>query len=322
MRRLGFVLFCCFVLSCNDKKEDVKEEENGFSYEGFSKMFPAASLPYQLTDSGLEKINDTTVIRSPEFARLIPDSIKNRIFSKSSRVKFSPIMKVPEPKAETYFLVKASAGSKKAALLVSFDAAGNYAATLPFLVPDDDAGTSQSTSMDRSYTISRNVVRRKNNEIIGEGKNVYVYNSEAKQFTLIMTDLLDEQNAELINPIDTLPRTRKFAGDYVKGKRNIVSIRNGRTANQAIAFVHLENNEGDCIGELKGELLFTSSTKAVYRQGGDPCVLEFSFTATSVSLKEAEGCGNHRGLDCKLEGTFSRKKEAKPKPAAKKSKKK
>ncbi len=322
MHRLGFVLFCCIVLSCNDKKEEVKEEENGFSYEGFSKLFPVARLPYQLTDSGLEKINDTTVIRSPEFAKLIPDSIKNRIFSKNSMVKYTPIMKVQEPKAETYFLVKASAGTKRAALLLSFDAAGNYATTLPFLVPDDDASTSQSTSMDKSYTVSRNVVRRKNNDIVGEGKNVYVYNSDAKQFTLIMTDVLDEQNAELINPIDTLPRTRKFAGDYVKGKRNIVSIRDGRTANQAIAFVHLENKEGDCIGELKGELLFTSSTKAVYRQGGDPCVLEFSFTATSVSLKEAEGCGNHRGLDCKLEGAFSKKKEAKPKPAAKKSKKK
>ena len=135
-----------------------------------------------------------------------------------------------------------------------------------------------------------------------------------------MTDLLDEENADLINPIDTLPRTRKFAGDYTKGKRNIVSIRDGRTPNQAVAFVHIEKDDGECIGELKGDILFTSSTRAVYRQGGDPCVLEFSFASSSVSLKEVEGCGNHRELNCTLDGSFTKKKE--PRPSAKKNKKK
>lgn len=321
MRKLGFVLFCCIMLACTNKKEEVKEEENGFSYEGFSKLFLPSFLPYQLTDSGLASSKDTTIIRSPEFAKLIPDSIKNKIFPKGSKIKYTPLIKVRVPKAETYFLVKAFSGNKKAALLLSFDADGNYATTFPFLIPDDDASTSQSTSMDKSYTISRNTIRRKSGQVIAEGKNVYVYNSDAKQFTLIMTDVLDEQSGDLINPIDTLPRTRKFAGDYGKGKRNIVSIRDGRTSNQAIAFVHLEKNEGSCIGELKGEILFTSSTRAVYRQGGDPCVLEFSFSSSSVSLKEIEGCGNHRGLDCAMEGSFPKKKEAKAKSSVKTKKK-
>jgi hypothetical protein len=320
MFRLGFVLICCIVWSCGDKKEETKEEEKGFSYEGFSKLFSSASLPYQLTDIELVKTKDTTVIRSPEFAKLVPDSVKNKIFSKGSKIKYSPLVKIQEPEAETYFLVKASSGNKKAALLLIFDAAGNYTTTFPFLIPDDETATSQSSSMDKSYTISRNTVRRKNGDIIAEGKNVFVYNSDAKNFTLIMTDLLDEQSADVINPIDTLPRTRKFAGDYGKGKRNIVSIRDGRTTNQAIAFVHLEKNEGECVGELKGEILFTSSTRAIYRQGGDPCVLEFSFTSSSVSLKEVEGCGNHRGINCTLEGSFSKKKE--PRTSAKKTKKK
>jgi hypothetical protein len=314
MYRLGFVLFCCVVWSCSDRKNETK-----FTYQGFSKLFSTASLPYQLTDAGLAKTKDTTVIRAAEFAKLIPDSVKNKIFSKSSKIKYSPLAKI-QAGSETYFLVRATGGNKRAALLVVFDAGENAAAVFPFLVPDDDAATSQSASIDKAFTISRNTIRRKNGEIAAEGKNVYVYNSEAKQFTLIMSDLLDEQNADLINPIDTLPRTRKFAGDYIKGKRNIVSIRDGRTSNQAIAFVHLEKNEGECIGELKGEILFTSSTRAVFRQGGDPCVLEFSFTSSSVSLKEVEGCGNHRGLNCTLEGSFSKKKE--PRSSAKKAKKK
>lgn len=322
MHRVGFVLVCCIFWACSNSKEGKAEQEKGFSYEGFAKLFPQGTVPYQLTDSGLNKQSDTTTIRSSEFAGFIPDSIKNKIFSKGSKIKYTPLAKIQVPKAETYFLVKAFSGSKKAALLVGFDEKGNYAVTFPFLVPDDDASTSQNTTIDKSYTISRNVTRKKNNEVVGEGKNVFVYNAEARQFSLIMTDALDEGNADIINPIDTLPRTRKFAGDYVKGKRNLVSIRDGRIANQALAFVHLEKNDGQCIGELKGEILFTSSTRAVYRHGGDPCVLEFAFTASTVTLKEVEGCGNHRGLDCTLEGSFTRKKEAKPKPAARKTKKK
>jgi len=321
MIRVGYVFFFCIILACNNEKAGTKEPK-GFVYEQFSKLFLPASLPYQLTDAGLEKRRDTTLIRSIEFAQFIPDSIKNKAFTKGAKPKYYPIVKIQVPEAEAYFLVKAVAGSKRAALLVSFDKEGNYAATFPFLLPDADAATSQNSSMDKSYTITRNVIRKKGNEITEEGKDVYVYNNDAKQFTLIMTDLLDEKNAEVINPIDTLPHTRKFGGDYVQGKRNIVSIRNGRTPNQALTFVHLEKNNGECTGELKGEIIFTSSTTAVYRQGGDPCVLQFSFSSSSVTLREEQGCGNHRGLDCPLEGTYSKKKEPKPKSSAKKSRKK
>ena len=318
MYRFGVVLLCLFLLACKNKKAGAKGE-NGFSYQDFSTLFPPISLPYSLSDTGLLNNKDTTVIRSTGFARYIPDSVKNKIFSRGSKIKYYALAKFQAPGAETYYLVKISTGSRKVALLISFDKNGSYGATFPFLVPDEEAATSQISSIDKSYTISRNVTRKKENEVSGEGKDVYVYNNESKQFTLIMTDLLDESKSELINPIDTLPRTRRFTGDYVEGKRNIVSIRDGHTPNQALAFVHLEKNDGECTGELKGEILFTSSKTAIYRQGGDPCVLQFSFTPTSVSLKEEQGCGNHRGLNCALEGTFSRKKEAKTKPSAKKT---
>ena len=159
--------------------------------------------------------------------------------------------------------------------------------------------------------------------MVGEGKDVFVYNAAARQFTLIQTDVLDERSAELINPIDTLPGTHRFAGDYyLKEKRNIVSIRDARSPTQAMAFVHLDKNNGECVGELKGEILFTSTSTAVYRQGGDPCVLQFTFSGNTVTLKEEQGCGNHRGLNCPLEGVYTRKKEVKPKTPVKKGSKK
>jgi hypothetical protein len=130
-----------------------------------------------------------------------------------------------------------------------------------------------------------------------------------------MTDLLDEKNLEVINPIDTFAKTHKLAGDFTIDKRNIVSIRDGRNDKSLTVFVHIEKDNGECIGELKGDAVLTSTTTAVYRQGGDPCVLEFDFSSNSVTIKEVEGCGSRRDLRCKFDGTFKRKKEPKKDPA-------
>jgi hypothetical protein len=322
MYKLGYI-FCFLVLfACKSKRSKTGTAEPGFTYEAFSDLFPAIKLPYQITDTALLKSKDTTQIRSSEFAGFIADSVKNQIFTKGSKPKYYALAKIEVPKAETYYIVKAVSGSKKAALLISFDRQGKYATSFPFLVPDDDATTSQLSSIDKSFTISKNIVQKKDGELKGEGKNVYVYSADTRQFILIMTDLLDESKRDLINPIDTMPKTRKFAGDYIQGKRSLVSIRNGRTPNQALAFIHIEKNDGECVGELKGEILFTSSTTAIYRQGGDPCILQFNFTSSSVTLKEEEGCGNHRGLDCTLNGNYTKKKEAKSKSNTKKTTKK
>lgn len=208
-------------------------------------------------------------------------------------------------------VIKASAAGRQAALLLAHDKEGRFAAAFPFLVPDSDPTTAQTSVVDKALTISRNVVKKQNDDVSLEGKEAFIFSADAKQFMLIQTEALDNSKMELINPIDTLKKTSKFAGDYVKGKRNIVSIRDGRTANQLTAFVHLENSEG-CSGEVKGDLLITSATTAIFRQGGDPCVLQFQFSGNTVSLKEEQGCGNHRGLDCAFEGAYTKKKDPKP----------
>jgi hypothetical protein len=64
---------------------------------------------------------------------------------------------------------------------------------------------------------------------------------------------------------------------------------------------------------LKGEAIMKSPTMAEYTEGGDPCILQFRFTSSSVTVKELEGCGSRRGLRCSFDGTYPRKKESKPK---------
>lgn len=309
---VAFLLF-----ACKSKKTEQQKAEPDFEYGQFSQMFRIASLPYQLTDTSLLYNKDTAIIRGTAFSDLIPDSIQTKVFGKGVRVKYVPLAKIENPKKETYFIVKGEGKGHKAALLLSFDKAHQFGATLPFLLPDDDATTTQVSTIDKAFSVSRSVLRKQPNDVIAEGKDVYVYSNDTRQFTLIMTDLLDDKNVELINPIDTLPKLQKQAGDYIKDKKNIVSIRDGRKPNLLTVFVHIEKGNNDCSGELKGDAEIISPTTAVYRQAGDPCVLQFSFGASSVTLKEIEGCGSHRGLECAFNGTFPRKKEPKIKTSKK-----
>jgi hypothetical protein len=102
---------------------------------------------------------------------------------------------------------------------------------------------------------------------------------------------------------------------------NLVSVRDGRKPDRISFFIHVEKNNGDCSGELKGEAMLRAPGTAEYRQDGDPCVLKFIFSKSSVTLKEEGGCGSRRGLQCSFNGSFARKKFSKPPASAKKSSK-
>src|SRR4051812_47450540 len=94
------LLFAMTACKDNDKK---KGNSTDGAVQGTGK-FREASLPYQLTDTGLTKNNDTTSLSLPMFTTMIPDSIRKSYFGKTV-VKLSPIAKFPQ-KEEMYYLVK------------------------------------------------------------------------------------------------------------------------------------------------------------------------------------------------------------------------
>ena len=309
MTRTGIVLMMILAVACNNKSDNPDEE--GEATELFFKRFPVKTLPYRLSDTGLQKNKDTAVIRSAIFASYISDSLRHKLFGKSGTVKYTPLAKFEAANSVDYYLVRATSGNKRAALLLAFNKE-NFGGVLPFLVPDADPATSQITSIDNRNGIVRNITQRIPGKPAAEGKEVYDYDPVTGSFSLVLISSLNNELAEIINPIDTLPRKHKFSGDYVKNKKNFVSIRDSKYPNQLLVFVHIDGEE-NCTGELKGELLITSANSAIYREGGDPCVLNFRFASNSVSLSEAEGCGSHRGLECTFDGSYPRKKVTKPK---------
>ena len=318
MKQMGFFVWCCLLLACGGKEEKSADAGSDKPEALFSKSFKAVSMPYVLADSSLLNNKDTASLPLQTVTPLIPDSITRKIFGKTTGIKYTPLAKLEEESKENFYVLKASSGNKKAALLVVFDKDGNYGASMPFLVPDDNAATSQSSSIDKSYTVTKATILREEGAVAGEGREVLAFDGNEKKFTLIMTDLLNDHPAVLVNPIDTFPKTNKFAGDYRVNKKNLIAVRDGRYANQILVYIHTENSDGTCRGELKGEFVMTGSNTAVYRLGGDPCILALTFSGNTVAINEESGCGNHRGLDCPFDGKFTRKKGEKPKASIKK----
>lgn len=313
LQRYFLLLFSLTLIAgCKSKKASLSGEDP-VAVSDFIDFFPEKKLPFQVSDSTmLRKEKDSLLISYKVFTQFVPDSILTRIFGKGGRPKMYPLGKV-KGGDDTYLFLKAVAGENRTAFVLGFDKADQFIAAMPFLHLDQASATQQSSVLDTRYSITKNVLKRNADGSISDGKDVYVLNSAAKSFMLIMTDALDDKVTELINPIDTLPRKQKYSADYGSGKMNLVSIRDGRKADRVRFFIHFEKNNGECSGELKGEALLKSPTQAIYREAGDPCSLQFNFAASSVSVKELEGCGSRRGLRCSFDGVYSRKKEIKPK---------
>ena len=321
-RQLIAAFFIFLVLAaCKHKKKTVSlSGEDPIESSDFIEFFQPLKLAAGFTDSiFLRKEKDSLQISYKIFTQFVPDSLFHKVFGKSVKPKIFALGRVQVPKAEQYLFAKIIAGDKKAVYVLAFDNKDQYMAGLPLLWPVKNSSMTQTVVMDRKFVITRNVMKKNADGSSSEGRDVYVLNEGGKNFMLIMTDALDDRPTELINPIDTLPKKNKITGDYTTGKMNLVSIRDGSKTDRVRFFIHIEKNNGECTGELRGEARLKSPNFAEYRQDGDPCTLEFRFTANAVSLKEA-GCGSYRSLRCLFDGNFPKKREPKPKPARKSAK--
>jgi hypothetical protein len=280
----------------------------------FISSFELVKPTYEIADSLLaRKEKDSLLIGYQVFTQFVPDTALLKIFGKNVKPKIYLMKRVEVEKQETYLFVKATLADKKVVYILCFDNSNKFMAAMALLKDDGNPATTQVCGIDRRFSIYRTTYLKRADGSTGEGREVYVFNSDSKQFMLIMTDALDDRVREVINPIDTLSKKNKFSADYVKDKMNMVSIRDAAKPDKINFFIHFDHNNGECTGELKGVASFTKLTTAVYRQAGDGCVLQFNFTASSVTLKELEPCGSHRGVKCSFDGTYPRKKEIRKK---------
>lgn len=315
---LYLLLGCALGLfACKEekKKTDLSKEEAA-TIEDFLAAFPEVETPFRYADTVLtQKQYDSLRINNKIVGQFIPDSVLTATFGKGAKTKFYPYAKMYNGNKLSYLIANVTDAKKKASFLLVFDKKNQFLSGMPLLVLDAMANTEQQVSFDRNArSIFKGVTRKNPDESVSQGQTAYAFDEATASFALVMTQPLDNKAPDLINPIDTLSRKQKFTADYGTGKNNLVSIRDGRRDNKITFFIHIDKDNGGCTGELKGEATLKSPTLAEYRVGGDPCVLQFKFNNSSVTLTEIEGCGARRDLRCSFNGVYPRKKM----PAAKK----
>ena len=299
------------VVACKAKKKQLTDD--GITVSDFIEFFDDVKPPFIVGDADFEKKKtDTASISYKTFTSLLPDSLLHGVFSKNVKPRIYPLGKIAEKNKETYLLLKAISPSQKAAYVLVFNKDKKFVAGMPLLVLDNNPNTAQSAVMDTRYSITTNRQYKAPDGRMMYRKAVYAYTSSTAAFALILTESNEaETKKELINPIDTLPRKNKLAGDYLQKGLNLVSVRDSKKPNEILFFVHFEKEEG-CKGELKGFAKIISPGKALYRQAGDQCELTFNFSGNTVNIKE-EGCGSHRDIKCFFEGSYKRKPPVKSK---------
>jgi len=319
MARYLVCLFVAFYLltGCGTKKKPSLSGTDEVAIGDFIESFELIKPPFEVSDTALnKKEKDSQLIANRIFNQFVPDSVLTKVFGKNAKPRIYLGKRINENEG-SYLFAKAVVTDKKVMLVLSFDRKNIFKAFLPLLVQDANPATLQVSGINRKFEFYQSVIIKKPDGSTAEGKDVYIYSGDAEQFLLIAKDALDDRIREVINPIDTLQKKNKFSADYLKDKMNIVSIRDDSKAGRINFFIHVDRNNGECSGEIKGVANFTSVNTAIYKQPGDACSLQFNFSSSSVSLKELEACGAHRGVKCSFDGNFPRKKETKQKTAAK-----
>ena len=319
MLKYLFILLSAGILfSCKNKKPNLQDDDV-VDIEDFIEFFPEITLPFKISDSGLLKTQvDSSIIGSKVFSQFIPDTILRKDFGTTLKPVLYSLGRVSEKGGETYLFFKAIQGKKRVAYLVCFDKKNNYLNSFPLVKTGIGNYSSSYGLLDKKFQITTYQETKKATGETWYKRNVYVYNNAANDFTLIMTEPNEEMIANIFNPIDTFPKRNKLSGDYIRNKENFISIRDGKNASEIAFFVHFEKDNAECVGELKGTARLVSPAKASYKENGNPCTIEFTFSGPAIVMKEIEGCGSYRDIKCFFEGRFVKKKEPKPKVPSKK----
>jgi hypothetical protein len=305
MFRILLVIGVLILASCSSKKKSLRGEEVE-TVTDFVESFNDIALPVELTDTSIDnKLDDSALINIKLIQKFIPDTLFREF--KGTKPKYYAMGKVTDKTGIQYLFIKATTAAKQVGYLLCFDKEKTCKAGMALVSNNTDRNIHTQAGLDRKFTIYINKSRMGKDGASYYRKNVYVYN-DIGTFTLILQESNEiPEVKEIYNPIDTFPAKGKWSGNYIKDKKNFVSVRDGVKADRLLFFVHFEENNGECVGELKGEADIIKPGLARYSAPGDPCSLEFSFAANTVNLLELKGCGNYRGIKCFFNGSYPKK---------------
>lgn len=318
MLRTVCILFVTVFFACKETKQRTVADED-LTIKDFLQLSPELKLPFAVHDSILQKKEkDSAAINQKVFQSFVPDSVYKKNHPVTRQLKLFVLGKSTDAQKGNYVFIKSVAGNRKAVHLYYFDEKNSFTGSTKLLDNTPSSKPGRYVRIDSRYNISFIKEQRTPTGEVWTDESIYYMDTKGNMI-LTMTNSTQDRSDEIMgNPIDTLPRKNKYSADYSGDKKNLVSIRDGRTSKTFQFFIHFSKQNGECVGELKGEGEFTANGKGVFHDKGSPCEILFSFTTNSVSMKETNGCGSYRDITCFFEGTYPRKKEAVKRKSSKK----
>ncbi len=294
------------IVSCGENETKVSENKP-VTETNFFEAFSSLPLPFATADTSLANLADTTSVSAALLRKLVPDSVSAILLPKQPAAGvLHPVGKIDKP-SETYLLLTVPAGRHTKLVALLFNDKQQYTGYLPLIASGNNDGYVHSVNINTepTFTITRDKTVKDNFLYTKTG---YAYSASAKGFIEVINESNEDvaKNREVINPIDTLPKTFKYSGDYAKDKANFISVRDGLSPGKYLFFLHTEKKGTDCGGELKGTLSMVDASKAVFQQSGDPCVIDFVFGSKTLKVKERGSCGNHRGMNCLFDDNYKK----------------
>ncbi len=299
-----FFFFLIFT-SCRNNQQ---HEQSANAPNELSDVYKKIKLPFYAVDSTMQSQAKDSAISIKMFTSYFPDSIFIIPFGNDRKIVLQPVGKIEQRGKESYFLTFAKSHSLSALYLSVYDS-NRHIVTMPIIINQDDSVTN-SASIDKKLTIVVNKEwRTKNNPYYN--RMIYAYNNVGV-FTTVLTETNLERRPEaaIINPLDTFPQRNKYSGDYNKGDKNHLFVRDAAGANEYLFFVHFQSGKSDekCGGELKGRFKMISENVGQYNVSGDPCNVNFTFKNNTVGVKENGSCGNYRDIKCFFNDVYTKRK--------------
>ena len=261
----------------------------------------------------LKNFGDSVVISKIVFTQFINDTALKSFNINPDKTVIHPAGSIHKKERDFLMATFTSGNQTKLGVFV-LDDKHKFLSSLFLLTTNEKDGYRHSVSITEEPTF---ILKKEKiiNNINLYSRNGFAYSASTNSFAKVLNDSNEDtaRSNEVINPIDTFPATNKYSGDYIGDKNNFVAVRDGKNATSYTFFIHFEKNARACIGELKGSMNLTDEKNAVFTESGDPCVIHFKFATNSITVKEEDNCGNHRGITCPFDFTYKKKKPEKKK---------
>lgn len=314
MRHLSYLLILLALFGCSETKTDLSGN-TPLKINDFNAAFKAIELPLRINDTNLIKLTDTIEIGRKALGQFLPDSVVEKIIPSSAKnQKIYPVGKI-EKETEYYLLLNNKALNKQSVSVLTFSKKNvylGYKILTEFDLTHNGSqfyGKNLLINKEPTFLVEENKLDPEKG--LTNEKKGWAYTEQGFRLIYIDASTKPEQKA-ILNPIDTLPTSNTYSGDYARDKKNFISLRDFGNPNKYLFFLHFEKKEGTCVGELKGVLNF-SKNQATYSEKGDPCTIQFTITGNIIKIKEDGNCGNHRNMTCYFNDSYDKKRKSKTK---------